>query len=86
MESRFQWTAEFSVKNAAMDAQHKQLFDILRELHTAMRFGHGKDVLSDVLRRLIDYTVDHFAAEENLMTTNGYPMLISHQSEHKILT
>jgi hemerythrin len=86
MGAAFEWTAEYSVKNAAMDAQHKQLFDIMQELNTAMRSGHGKDVLGEVLRRLINYTGQHFAAEEKLMMANDYPNLISHLAEHKALT
>jgi hemerythrin len=86
METKFQWTAEYSVRNAAMDSQHKQLFGIIRKLHTAMRSGHGKDVLSEVLRRLVDYTLQNFAAEENLVMTDGSPQLITHRAEHKAPT
>ncbi len=51
-----------------------------------MRSGHGKDVAADVLRRLVDYTVQHFTAEEKLMANNGYPSLAVHQAEQRALT
>ena len=54
MDSAFQWNASYSVKVEAMDAQHKRLFEIIRELYTAMRSGHGKDVVGEVLHRLIE--------------------------------
>jgi len=86
MDSAFQWNASYSVKVEAMDAQHKRLFEIIRELYTAMRSGHGKDVVGEVLHRLIEYTVQHFAAEERLMEKNGYQLLAEHRIEHKALT
>jgi len=86
MDNAFQWNDRYSVKVYAMDVQHKRLFEIIRELYTAMQSGHGKDVVKGVLDRLIDYTVKHFGAEEKLMDDNKYPSLASHRAEHKILT
>jgi hemerythrin len=51
-----------------------------------MHTGQGKKVVGDVLQRLIDYTVHHFASEEALMEQNGYPDLAKHQAEHRALT
>ncbi|MGB8010868.1 MAG: bacteriohemerythrin [Terriglobales bacterium] len=86
MANTFQWNDSYSVKIEAMDAQHKRLFEIIAELYTAMRAGEGKKVAAGVLRRLIDYTVQHFEAEEKLMENNGYPDLAAHQTEHRALT
>ena len=47
MDSAFQWNTSYSVKVEAMDAQHKRLFEIIRELYTAMRAGHGKQVVME---------------------------------------
>jgi len=63
----FQWKDAYSVKVAALDNQHKKLFDLVNELHRAMRQGHGKDIAGDILLRLIEYTVHHFAGEEKLL-------------------
>lgn len=86
MSATFQWKDSYSVKVAALDNQHKKLFDLVNELHVAMSQGHGKDVAGDVLRRLIDYTVHHFSAEEMLMQKHNFPGLIAHRAEHKALT
>jgi hemerythrin-like metal-binding protein len=86
MDTAFQWTAKYSVHVDAMDAQHKKLFDIVRELYTAMRSGHGKEAVGEILQRLIEYTVQHFAAEEKLMEQNKYPFLVPHRAEHRALT
>jgi hemerythrin len=84
--ARFQWTDRYSVKVEAMDEQHKKLFALINELYGAMIKGHGNDVAGDILRRLIDYTAQHFSAEERLMQKHNYPGLASHRLEHKALT
>lgn len=86
MSTVFQWKDSYSVKVVALDNQHKKLFDLVNELHAAMSQGHGKDVAGDVLRRLIEYTVNHFAAEEALMEKHKFPGLIAHRAVHKALT
>jgi hemerythrin-like metal-binding protein len=85
MDNAFQWTAAYSVKVDALDAQHQKLFEIIRELYSAMRSGHGKDIVGNVLRRLTEYTVEHFAAEEKLMEKYAYPQLAQHRVEHREL-
>jgi hemerythrin len=86
MDHTFEWNDTYSVKVMALDNQHKKLFDIIRELYSAMGKGQGRNVAGDVLNQLIDYTVTHFAAEEKLMEKHGYPHLASHRAEHKALT
>jgi len=86
MNTAFQWQDSYSVKVLAMDNQHKKLFDLVNELHDAMCSGHGRDVAGDILRRLIDYTVQHFSAEEALLERYRFPGLAAHRAEHKALT
>ncbi len=73
------------MKVGAMDADHKRMFEIVRELYTAMRSGHGAAVAEKVLGRLIDHTANHFAAEEKLMEQHGYPLLALHRAEHRAM-
>lgn len=53
--------------------QHKKLVSMVNEMYQAMSQGKGNDVVGKVLNDLIAYTRTHFAAEEKLMQTNGYP-------------
>lgn len=82
----FQWNDSYSVKVAALDSQHRKLFDLINELHQAMKARRGRDVAGAVLCRLIDYTVYHFSAEEKLMEQHRFPELATHRAEHKALT
>jgi hemerythrin-like metal-binding protein len=68
-----------------MDSQHTVLFGMLNDLHEAMMKGHAQKIAGDLLRKLLDYTRKHFAAEEALMTSTRYPELGQHQTLHREL-
>jgi hemerythrin len=84
--SMFAWQDSYSIGVQEIDAQHRRLFSLADELHTAMSGGKGKDVLETVLRNLITYTKTHFAAEERLMQRCSYPDLAAHRAQHNELT
>jgi len=78
------WDAkQFGVEVELFDAQHRQLFDLINQLHDAMRSGQGKSVIGKVLTELRRYTVSHFGAEEDAMRKAGYAGLSQHQAEHR---
>lgn len=82
----FEWKPEYSVKIPAIDAQHKRLFALAGELNAAMATGQGWVFLEQALARLVDYTKEHFAAEERLMQAYKYPDLAAHREQHAKLT
>jgi hemerythrin len=82
----FEWKPEYSVQLPEIDAQHRRLFALAAELHTAMSQGQGKTVLEKALAQLADYTKAHFAAEERLMRKYEYPLAHAHKLQHDQLT
>jgi len=82
----FEWKEKYSTGIEKIDAQHKGLIDLINKLFSAMQSGAGKDVLSDTLAGLIDYTKMHFLTEEMLMQNYDFPDLAAHQAEHQKLT
>jgi hemerythrin-like metal-binding protein len=76
------WDARLETGHAAIDEQHKSLVEILNRLHTAMKQGRGKGELEGILVFLKDYTVTHFAMEENLMAQHGYAGAPQHKAIH----
>lgn len=82
----FTWTSDYSVGVKAIDSQHTNLFNILNELHDAMKAGQGQSVSGTLLRKLVSYTKEHFAAEERLMESTRYPGIADHREHHKALT
>lgn len=81
-----EWSDEYSVKVQEMDDQHKKLIGIINDLHAAMKAGKGKDSLEATVKGLVDYVSIHFAAEEKLMKTNGYPEYLQQKAKHDELT
>ncbi|MBF0100269.1 MAG: hemerythrin family protein [Desulfobacterales bacterium] len=84
--SFMEWSDKFELKISDIDQQHKQLLSMVNEMHDAMKNRKGKDVLADILKRLIDYTQKHFATEEKYFETHHYPDSLKHKMEHKALT
>jgi len=83
LERTFRWTEKYSVNIAVLDRQHQALFDTVNELKEALTGGHGSMVVDDVLKKLVDYALTHFAAEELLMSEHAYPGLETHRAEHR---
>lgn len=84
--SLISWTPNLSVNVPAIDEQHKRLVQMINDLHDAMGKGKGKEVLSPLLSKLIDYTVVHFQSEEAFMRKCGFPGVAQHQLLHQELT
>jgi len=83
--SLFEWSNEYSVRNQGIDHQHQQLFNIINELYDAVQAEKGATVVGNTIQSLIDYTRDHFAAEEQLMQAKGYPDYVAHKAIHDAL-
>jgi hemerythrin-like metal-binding protein len=82
----FVWSEEYSVGVARIDQQHQGLVEIINLLHSEMLLGRGKHVLDVILDKLVDYTKIHFATEEKLFATHGYPQEAEHKGQHQALT
>jgi hemerythrin-like metal-binding protein len=82
----FEWTQDFAIGMPYIDQQHQALFRYAEELYAAMATGQGKAVVAKTLTRLIEYTEEHFAAEERLMRTHNYPGVTVQKTEHLALT
>jgi len=67
---------QYIVNNELMDREHRVLIDIL------VRLNDGKDV-TFIIFDLLKYSNEHFAHEEELMTSSDYPMNESHTKQHR---
>ncbi len=81
-----QWNDSLSVGVRTIDAQHRKLVDTLNELHHAMLGGQARQITGAILEKLLQYTRDHFSAEEAMMATAAYPGLEEHKLRHIDLT
>jgi hemerythrin-like metal-binding protein len=80
------WSSKYSVGVKTLDSQHTVLFGILNKLHEAMMKGRAQDLTGPLLHKLVDYTRNHFSAEETMMAAAKYPGLADHRAKHRDLT
>lgn len=79
------WSSDLETGIEVIDTQHQRIVDYLNELHTANDSG-DLNVTNHVLSELVDYTLTHFAFEEELQEKAGYPFLKAHKRVHEIFT
>lgn len=79
------WSHTYSIENETIDAQHKKLMQLLNDLHNVQSAGGGEGRVGGILNDLVDYTVYHFKAEEELQEKNNFPDLAYHKGVHQKL-
>jgi hemerythrin-like metal-binding protein len=70
------WKDAYSVGNALLDSQHKQLIELVNDVN-------GDADLGEVLDGLRRYGDAHFRAEESLLEAARYPDLEQHRKHHE---
>ena len=80
------WRPEYSVGIAELDVQHQRLFRIAQELNLAISNGHSHEEMGSILMRIVRYTIEHFATEEDLMLRHDFPGAFAHSFEHNKFT
>ena len=78
------WTEEYSVGVKELDDHHRQLFSLLNNnlKRVINKNGDLKTIGAD-LKKLQEYTITHFKAEENLFLKINYPDAKAHLHEHE---
>lgn len=83
---RFVMTEDFMTGIEFVDEEHAVLFDIIGRVHDAIHneFLHDRfDVIMEVLGELRDYTIKHFADEEQYMARINYSGLAAQKAVHE---
>ncbi len=76
------WNPSLVVGVDRIDNQHKSLIDHANKLFEAGMNGKSREVISDLLKFLDDYTKTHFRDEEVYMTSIRYPELETQKRYH----
>jgi len=69
-----------------LDLQHQTFMALLNELHEAMMGGNQQDAAGPLISKLALLAAEHFATEERLMESTGFPGLADHRLRHQELT
>ena len=78
----FTWTDDLATGNALIDSEHKELIRMISELMDACSKGKGRDQIMKSVSFLEQYTLKHFADEENLQRKSNYPDMQNHLRYH----
>jgi hemerythrin-like metal-binding protein len=79
----FEWADDLVIDEGPIDADHRQLVDLVNILHTATSEGRGVEVVDEVLHKVIEYTLSHLQREEAIMASIRFPNLEAHKLHHK---
>lgn len=77
-----EWEDRFCVGVQQIDSDHKKLVELINDLHSAMIDRRGREALNDIVARMMEYAVSHFATEERLMMRFAFAGYASHKAEH----
>lgn len=80
-----EWTSEFSVGNAGVDQEHRELIELINDIHAGVGEGASRDELSCGLGEIYAKIALHFALEEKEMRDACYAGYFSHKDDHESL-
>ena len=72
MSQLIPWLHQYEVHVSDVDHQHRELFRMLNELLDATWDGKGQVFIKQALEFMANYTINHFATEENYMRKYAY--------------
>lgn len=81
-EKLVKWDSKWETGIRIIDEQHRMLFDIINDLHKAMKHSREREILERILKNLKMYIFTHFTLEEELMLKVGYDDFANHKKEH----
>ena len=85
MTAHVTWSDEYLLHYQPIDAQHKQLLDLLDTLYAAEKSGATPSDASVFLFKLVVFTETHFAYEERLLELVDFPTTRKHALYHKAM-
>ncbi|NIK43012.1 bacteriohemerythrin [Xanthomonas arboricola] len=77
------WQDDLNTGIEVIDHQHRRIVEMINQLHVAQT-SLQRLAVAEVIDELIDYTLSHFAFEEELMEEAGYPFSLAHKRVHEV--
>jgi hemerythrin-like metal-binding protein len=78
------WNESYSVGIDVIDAQHKELLDIINSLYESFVDQTTGYKITSITQELIDYCDYHFKTEEELFIKYEYPDKDAHIAKHQV--
>ena len=83
--SLIEWKPEFSVGNAAVDHEHRELIDLINRVQAAVREQPDRDHIAAGLGEIYAQIAAPFALEEKIMRDAAYEDIGPHKADHEAL-
>ena len=83
--SLIEWREEFSIGIPAVDLEHRDLIELINDLHGLLGESASQEQVLDSLGEVFAQISAHFALEEKYMRDTRYPDLDSHKDSHETL-
>ena len=77
------WQEDLNTGIEVIDRQHMRIVEMINHLDIAQK-SLERSAVAEVIDEMIDYTLSHFAFEEELMEEAGYPFSHAHKRVHEI--
>lgn len=83
--SLIEWKDSFSVGVAAVDLEHRELIELINDLHERIGEAADADMTLAMLGEIYAQISAHFALEEKYMRESEYPQFPQHKEDHEEL-
>lgn len=80
--NKIEWTEDYSVGHAELDAQHRVLIEMVNSLIEVDAMEYEQEAIATIIGQLTDYAATHFGDEERLMAQSSYSGYEAHCLEH----
>lgn len=80
------WDDKFSFGISIIDKEHKEIIDFVNKVFVAEERNDNPEVSMELLKELTNYSLTHFATEENYMIKLKYSGYKYHKKEHHDFT
>lgn len=77
------WNSTYELGFKTIDEQHIKLVDIINDFYNAFATAQAHEKIGNIIGELVNYTVYHFTAEEEIFANSNYPNTEEHRKKHK---
>ena len=83
--SLIEWRKDFETGVADVDHEHRELVDLINQLHSELGSETGSAPVEDFLGEVFARISAHFALEESIMRKHHYDEYLEHKTDHEKL-
>lgn len=80
-----EWRSEFNTGVVEVDHEHRELIELINQLHGQIQADASKDRIAEFLGEVFAKISAHFALEETVMRKHRYDEYEAHKAEHEAL-